>query len=106
MPILDGLKVVDAATFIAAPCAAMALGDFGAEVIKVEPPGGDPWRRLFTNPGMPKTPFNYGWHMDNRNKRSITLDLKRDDAREVLYRLAKWADVFITNYPLDVRARL
>ena len=106
MPIFDGLKVVDAATFIAAPCAAAALADFGAEVIKVEPPGGDPWRRLYANPGMPKTGFNYGWQVSNHNKRSITLDLKHDSAREVLHRLVTWADVFITNYPLDVRARL
>jgi len=103
---LEGLKVVDAATFIAAPCAATALLDFGAEVIKVEAPGGDPWRKLYANPGMPKSSFNYGWQMDNRGKRSITLDLKLEAAREVLYALARWADVFITNYPLDVRARL
>jgi crotonobetainyl-CoA:carnitine CoA-transferase CaiB-like acyl-CoA transferase len=106
MRVLEGLKVVDAATFIAAPCAAAALGDFGAEVIKIEPPGGDPWRRLYANPGMPKTGFNYGWQVSNHNKRSITLDLKLEAAREVLYRLAQWADVFITNYPLDVRERL
>jgi len=103
---LAGLKVVDAATYIAAPCAATALGDFGAEVIKVEPPGGDPYRRLYGNPGMPVSPHNYSWMVDNRGKRSITLDLKLNEARDVLYRLAKWADVFITNYPLDVRARL
>jgi crotonobetainyl-CoA:carnitine CoA-transferase CaiB-like acyl-CoA transferase len=106
MRVLDGLKVVDAATFIAAPCAATSLGDFGAEVIKVEAPGGDPWRPMYANPGMPKSPFNYGWLVDNRGKKSITLDLKLASSREVLHALAKWADVFITNYPLDVRARL
>ena len=106
MRIFDGLKVVDAATFIAAPCAATALLDFGAEVIKVEPPGGDPWRRSASGPAAPKSHMNYGWLVDNRGKKSIVLDLKREAAREVLYRLARWADVFITNFPLDVRARL
>jgi crotonobetainyl-CoA:carnitine CoA-transferase CaiB-like acyl-CoA transferase len=106
MRVLEGLKVVDAATFIAAPCAATALGDFGAEVIKIEAPGGDPWRPMYANPGMPKSTFNYGWQVDNRGKRSITLDLKRESSREVLHKLVRWADVFITNYPLDVRGRL
>jgi len=106
MRTLDGLKVVDAATFIAAPCAATAMAEFGAEVIKIAPPGGDPWRAMYGNPGMPKSTFNYGWLVDNHNKKSIVLDLKQEPAREVLLRLALWADVYITNQPLDVRARL
>ncbi len=105
--IFAGLKVLDVASFIAAPAAAVVLSDFGAEVIKVEPPGsGDPYRHMPTHPGMPASQHNYCWMVEARNKRSIALDLKHPDGREVLYRLARDADVFITNFPPPVRQRL
>lgn len=105
--LFEGLKVIDCGSFIAAPTAAMLLGDFGAEVIKIEPPGaGDPFRALPHLPGMPKSPHAYGWLLDNRGKRGLALDLARPDGQAVLHRLVAAADVFVTNYPLAVRKKL
>src|SRR6201996_5420344 len=105
--IFDGLKVLDCASFIAAPAAATVLSDFGAEVIKIEPPGtGDPYRALPKLPGYPISEHNFAWLLEGRNKRSLALDLSKLEAREVLYRLAAEADVFITNFPPSVRKRL
>jgi crotonobetainyl-CoA:carnitine CoA-transferase CaiB-like acyl-CoA transferase len=105
--IFEGLKVLDCASFIAAPAAATVLSDFGAEVIKIEPPGtGDPYRHLPKLPGYPISPHNFAWLLESRNKRSLALDLARPEGREVLYRLAAEADVFITNFPPGVRKRL
>ena len=74
--IFEGLKVIDCGSFIAAPAATTMLADFGADVIKIEPPGaGDPYRGVAKLPGMPKSEHNYGWLLDNRNKRGLALDL-------------------------------
>ncbi len=105
-PLLTGLRVLDIASFIAAPAAAVVLGDFGADVIKVEPLDGDPHRRSSDSPGMPVAPVNYGWELDARGKRSIALDLKNPRGRAALDKLIKSADVLITNFPPPVRARL
>ncbi|MBM3621724.1 MAG: CoA transferase [Alphaproteobacteria bacterium] len=105
-PLLTGLRVLDIASFIAAPATAVVLGDFGADVIKVEPLDGDPHRRSGDSPGMPVTPVNFGWELDARGKRSIALDLKNPRGRAVLDRLIKAADILITNFPPPVRARL
>jgi len=105
--IFAGLKVLDCASFIAAPAAATVLSDFGADVIKIEPPGtGDPYRALPKLPGYPVSEHNFAWLLEGRNKRSLALDLSKPEAREVLYRLAAEADVFITNFPPGVRKRL
>ena len=103
--IFDGLKVIDCASFIAGPAAATVMSDFGAEVIKIEPPGmGDPYRRrAIPNPDKPLNP---GFFFDSRNKKSLALDLRQEAGRAVLYRLVTNADVFITNYPPPVRRRL
>ena len=99
-----GLHVIDCASWIAAPAAATILSDFGADVIKIEPPGaGDPWRALTPIPGKPTDAY---WQLTSRNKRSLALDLKHPEGRAVLYRLLASADVFITNFPLPVRERL
>jgi crotonobetainyl-CoA:carnitine CoA-transferase CaiB-like acyl-CoA transferase len=83
------------------------LADFGAEVIKIEPPvAGDPYRHLSKLPGYPVSPHNYAWMLDSRNKRSLALDLSKPEGQAVLHRLAEGADVFITNFPPAVRARL
>src|ERR1700735_1565864 len=74
--IFSGLKVVDFASFIAGPGAAVILSDFGADVIKVEPPSGDYWRHGHQIPPQPQAKDAYPWHLSNRNKRGITLDLK------------------------------
>jgi crotonobetainyl-CoA:carnitine CoA-transferase CaiB-like acyl-CoA transferase len=104
--IFSGLKVVDLASFIAGPSAAVILSDFGAEVIKVEPPTGDPWRRANKLPPQPQSDEPYQWHLANRNKRSLTLDLKSPGAQPVLQRLVKWADVLVVNTPHPARRKL
>jgi formyl-CoA transferase len=100
---LDGLKVLELGQLIAGPFAAKTLGDFGAEVIKVEPPpdpkrpgagGGDPlrqWRLL-------KDGTSVWWQVQSRNKRSVALDLKDPEAQDLVRRLAKDADVLIENF--------
>jgi crotonobetainyl-CoA:carnitine CoA-transferase CaiB-like acyl-CoA transferase len=105
--IFDGLKILDCASFIAAPAAATVLSDFGADVIKIEPPGtGDPYRNLPNLPGYPRSEHNFAWMLESRNKKSLALDLTKKDAQAVLYRLVTEADVFITNLPPQVRAKL
>ena len=105
--IFEGLKVLDCASFIAAPAAATVLSDFGAEVIKIEPPGsGDPYRNLPNLPGYPRSQHNFAWLLESRNKRSLALDLTKPEGQAVLHRLVAEADVFITNFPPAVRGRL
>jgi crotonobetainyl-CoA:carnitine CoA-transferase CaiB-like acyl-CoA transferase len=105
--IFEGLKVLDCASFIAAPAAATVLSDFGAKVIKIEPPGaGDPYRNLPNLPGYPRSEHNFAWLLESRNKRSLALDLSKPEGQAVLHRLAAEADVFITNFPPAVRGRL
>src|SRR5262245_41176070 len=104
--IFSGLKVVDLASFIAGPGAAVILSDFGADVIKVEPPKGDTWRIAYKLPPQPSAKDNYPWHLSNRNKRGMAIDLKSPRAGEILERLVKWADVLIVNTPHPARKRL
>ena len=104
--IFSGLKVVDLASFIAGPSAAVILSDFGADVIKVEPPTGDLWRMAYKVPPQPRANDNYPWHLSNRNKRGLAVDLKSPHAGEILQRLVKWADVLIVNTPHPARKRL
>ena len=83
------------------------LSDFGAEVIKVEPPGmGDPQRFLSSVPPSPAASGNYSWHLANRNKRGMAVDLKSAGGTEILKRLVEWADVVITNFPHGTREAL
>jgi len=99
-----GLKVIDCASWIAGPAAATIMSDFGADVIKIEPPGaGDPWRARSADP---KGGNDYYWQLTSRNKRSLALDLKHEAGIAALYRLVSGADVFVTNFPLPVRERL
>src|ERR1700720_948753 len=104
--IFSGLKVVDFASFIAGPSAAGILSDFGADVIKVEPPAGELWRIGHKIPPQPQATDAYPWHLANRNKRGMTLDLKSPSARQVLERLVKWSDVLIVNTPHPARKLL
>src|SRR5881628_976247 len=104
--IFSGLKVVDLASFIAGPSAAVMLSDFGADVIKVEPPTGDLWRHAHKIPPQPQADDAYPWHLANRNKRGMTLDLKSPSAQQVLQELVTWADVLIVNTPHPARKRL
>ncbi len=103
--IFEGLRVIDCASYIAGPAAATVMSDFGAEVIKIEPPGlGDPYRSIALRP--PGAPMSPNWLMDGRNKKSLAIDLASDPGRQVLRRLVAGADVFITNYPPPVRRKL
>ena len=104
--IFSGLKVVDLASFIAGPSAAVILSDFGADVIKVEPPNGDLWRHGHQIPPQPQAKDAYPWHLANRNKRGLTLDLKAPGAQAVVERLVRWADVLIVNTPHAARKKL
>jgi crotonobetainyl-CoA:carnitine CoA-transferase CaiB-like acyl-CoA transferase len=104
--IFSGIKVVDLASFIAGPGAAVILSDFGADVIKVEPPTGDLWRIGYKVPPQPRAKDNYPWHLNNRNKRGLALDLKSPDAGKILERLVNWADVLIVNTPHPARKKL
>ena len=105
--LFSGLKVLDVATVIAAPAAAMMLADFGADVIKVEAPGdGDMLRMIASLPATPDADSNYLWHLDGRNKRGIVLDLKTTSGMEVLRRLIAQCDVYVTNQPHSMREAL
>lgn len=101
------LLVIDCASFIAGPAAATIMSDFGARVIKIEPPDiGDSYRQLMKLPGVPQADRDYYWTLDNRNKESLALDLKHEAARPVFEALIRKADVFITNFPGPIRDRL
>src|SRR5271165_4169287 len=104
--IFSGLKVVDLSSFIAGPSAAVILSDFGADVVKVEPPAGEAWRNGYKIPPQPRSHDNYPWHLNNRNKRGLSLDLKSPHSTEILERLVKWADVLIVNTPHPARKKL
>src|SRR5438876_2551960 len=104
--IFSGLKVVDFASFIAGPSAPVILSDFGADVIKVEPPKGELWRIGQKIPPQPYSEEPYPFQLANRNKRSLTLDLKSPEAGKILEQLVKWADVFIVNTPHPARKKL
>lgn len=105
--LFSDLKVLDVGTYIAGPVAATMLGDFGADVIKIERPGGgDPLRNLSWIPTTPDASNNYFWHMDGRNKRSLALDLKTPDGMGILHKLVSECDVYITNQPFPARQSL
>jgi len=94
---LTGIRVLDIACFIAAPHAATIMGEFGADVIKVEHPnGGDPWRRYGTRTDLPDQ--SLAWLNEARNKRSITLDLSKKEGAELLKKLITTADVVCENF--------
>jgi crotonobetainyl-CoA:carnitine CoA-transferase CaiB-like acyl-CoA transferase len=98
---------LDCASSIAAPAAATVLSDFGADIIKIEPPGtGDPYRDLPKLPGYPASEHNFAWLLESRNKKSLALDLTKPEAQAVLYKLVAESDVFITNMPPLVRSKL
>jgi crotonobetainyl-CoA:carnitine CoA-transferase CaiB-like acyl-CoA transferase len=96
---LDGIKVIELASFVAAPAAGALLADMGADVVKVEVPAGEVYRY-----SMPKVfgmesdfPEAPAFQMDNRGKRSLALDLEKPEARAALGRLVEQADLFLTN---------
>ncbi len=96
--ILDGIRVIDVASHVFGPAAATVMSDFGADVIKIERPEGDAHRRLSYTPPLPVAEMNYCWLLDNRNKRSVVLNLTESKGLQALYQLVRRADVFVTNY--------
>ena len=93
--LLSGIRVLELGTMVAGPVAATLLGDFGAEVIKLEDPkAGDPIR----GSGTMVDGESLWWNVEGRNKRSVTLDLRRPEGQEILYRLVAEADVLIENF--------
>ena len=91
---LAGVKVVELGQLIAGPFAGKFFADFGAEVIKIEPPGGDPlrkWRKLHKGTSL-------WWYVQNRNKKSVTVDLRLPEGQAIVRRIVKGADVVIENF--------
>ncbi|MFV0282409.1 MAG: CaiB/BaiF CoA transferase family protein [Castellaniella sp.] len=103
--ILEGYKVLDCSIAMAGPFAGQRLGDLGADVIKVEPVAGE-WQRHVSAGGARGNQVNVSFLSLNRNKRSLAIDLKSDEGREILYRLVREADVFLQNYRPGVAPRL
>jgi formyl-CoA transferase len=97
---LDGLRVLDVTQVMAGPFCAMLLADFGADVVKIEPPGGDSTRSMPGAVGSDSPSFN----AVNRGKRSVVLNLKTPEGRAALQRLARTADIFVENYRPGVLA--
>ena len=93
---LEGIKVIEYATYMAAPGAGSILSDWGAEVIKIEPPGGDPIRKFFSTIGT-DIQDNPVFDFDNRGKKSIAIDTRTEEGNALVRELAKDADVFLTN---------
>ncbi len=98
---LEGLRVLDLTTLFAAPQVAAMLADFGADAVKIEPREGDPMRRV----GLSREGHSFGWALVARNKRAITLDLDREEGRELFRRLAQRADVLVENLPAALLER-
>jgi crotonobetainyl-CoA:carnitine CoA-transferase CaiB-like acyl-CoA transferase len=96
---LDGVRVVEVASYVAVPAAGALLADLGAEVVKIEVPRGELYRRTRPKYAGYATDFpeNPPFHMDNRGKRSLAMDLTRPEARDAVARLIDRAEIFITN---------
>lgn len=105
MGILNGVRVLDCSIAMAGPFAAQRLGDLGADVIKVEPVTGE-WQRHVSAGGAGGNKVNVSFLSLNRNKRSLAVDLKSADGKQVLLDLVKTADVFLQNYRPGVAKRL
>jgi crotonobetainyl-CoA:carnitine CoA-transferase CaiB-like acyl-CoA transferase len=104
--VLENYRIIELGVWVAGPAAAGVLADWGADVIKVESPDGDPMRRMLqviVGHGEPQSP---PFDLDNRGKRSVVLDLKQESDRAKLHTLIKEADVFLTNLRADALERL
>src|SRR4051794_9122381 len=104
---LEGIRIVELGVWVAGPAAGGILADWGADVIKVEAPSGDPMRRMLAVTGggkadMPSPPFD----LDNRGKRSVVIDLDSDEGAHTMHQLLATADVFLTNLRPEAVDRL
>ena len=106
MNALEGLRVVDLTTIVSGPYAAAILADLGADVIKVEPPGGENARRFDGGPALMMGSLTPHIMNLQRNKRGMVVDLRSEGGRQVFEGLVRWADVVIDNYRPGVTARL
>lgn len=105
MSVLQGIRVLDCSIAMAGPFCGQRLGDLGADVIKVEPTGGE-WQRHVSAGGLKGKRINVSFLSLNRNKRSLAIDLKSAAGREAIYDLVRDSDVFLQNYRPGVAARL
>lgn len=103
--VLEGYRVIDCSIAMAGPFAAQRLGDLGADVVKVEPTAGE-WQRFAAAGGAKGNEINVSFLALNRNKRSLAVDLKSEDGKNVVRELIAGADVFLQNYRPGVAARL
>ena len=94
---MEGIKVVELGVWVAGPSCAAILCDWGAEVVKIEPPNGDPFRGLFASALGTSVPINPPFEIDNRGKKSICLNLENAEARALGKQLVDQADVFVSN---------
>jgi crotonobetainyl-CoA:carnitine CoA-transferase CaiB-like acyl-CoA transferase len=107
MGVLDGVKVLEVAEHGFVPSAAAILAEWGADVVKVERPGGDPLRLIMGMGFVTDTgDFNFLFEQFNRNKRGVVINLRTDEGRDALDKLIAWADVFITNFLPAARTKL
>ncbi len=104
--VLDGIRVVEVAGWAFVPSAGAILAEWGADVIKVEPPTGDPIRGLVHPKSGPFEGQTFEWDMFNRGKRSMALDLREKEAQDIVHRLCETADVFLTSYLPQARMNL
>ncbi|MCC7363852.1 MAG: CoA transferase [Dehalococcoidia bacterium] len=106
-PPLAGIRVLEVANWLAGPSCAALLADLGADVVKVEPPQGDAFRYLLMSSAGYQTPFEHSpaFELDNRGKRSISLDIDKPEGREILMKLAAKADIVVTNLVPARRAK-
>jgi crotonobetainyl-CoA:carnitine CoA-transferase CaiB-like acyl-CoA transferase len=103
---MQGVKIVELTAWVAGPAAAGILADWGAEVVKIEPPnGGDPYRSFYSAAAGIDLPINPMFELDNRGKRSISLDLGRAEGRAIALRAIAAADVFVSNLRLSALER-
>lgn len=103
---LEGIRVLELGFWVAGPAAAGILADWGAEVIKLEPPDGDPMRGLFLTAAGVDVPINPPFELDNRGKRSLSVNLQHAEGRAIAGRLIERADVLVTNVRGAALARI
>lgn len=104
--VLEGVKVVEVSLWAFVPSAGAVLAEWGADVVKIEPPTGDPMRGLISAGVGPMEGIVFPWELWNRGKRTMALDLTHAEAQEIVLRLCEDADVFLTSYLPPVRAKL